>query len=42
MAQQYASQQPAGYSNYIKNVALVGVGPRKSPQPMHHSRPSNH
>ncbi|KAG8529568.1 uncharacterized protein KY384_006205 [Bacidia gigantensis] len=26
MAQQYASKQPQGYSNYLKTVAIVGVG----------------
>lgn len=25
MAAQYAIQQPAGYNNYIKKVAVVGV-----------------
>jgi hypothetical protein len=31
MAQQYASKQPAGFDNRIKNVAIVGVCPSDSP-----------
>ena len=30
MAQQYASKQPSGFNNHIKNVAIVGV---RSPNP---------
>jgi len=25
MAQEYASQKPAGFKNYIENIAIVGV-----------------
>jgi hypothetical protein len=40
MAQQYASKQPAGFDNRIKNVAIVGVCPSDSSLSFYHPIPS--